>query len=304
MDYEIIEKRVPSVDGIHALYGKLYVPSGEIKGYFHLVHGMTEHIGRYDELLKTLASFGYLAFAFDNLGHGRTVNDKSELGFISHKNGWKLLCEDLNLFYKAVKDEYGDKPYYLYGHSMGSFIVRVAVGFTVEPEKVILSGTGGKNNLAGLGIALIKFLKAFKGDRHVSKFFDKIVFGSYNKKFENEGSKRSWLTSDASVRARYDADELCAYRFGLSALSDLITLNKIANSKKRYKTYPKTKTLLVSGKDDPVGKFGAGVLEVYNNFKKAGVPAEVKLYSGRHEVHNEPLIKDEVIKDIINFIEK
>lgn len=304
MEITILNKQVPSSDGVHLLKGKLYIPSGEIKGYFHVVHGMTEHIGRYDEILKEIAKNGYLAFAFDNLGHGLTANDKSELGFIAHKNGYKLLCEDLKVFYKAVKDEYGDKPYYLLGHSMGSFIVRVAVNNTVFPDKLIVMGTGGKNNMAGVGIALIKFLKIFKGDRHVSKFMDKMAFGAYNKKFASEGSNRSWLTTDVSVRERYDNDEFCNYRFGLSAMQDLITLNKIANSKKRYKTFGNVKTLLVSGNDDPVGNYGKGVTEVYNKLLKRGVPCEMKLYNGRHEILNEPSVKKTVIEDILKFIEE
>ena len=303
MEYKIIEKQVLSSDKLHYLKGKLYLPSGEIKGYLQIVHGMTEHIGRYDETLKEFAKKGYLAFSFDNLGHGLTVNDKSELGFIAHKNGWKLLIKDVALFYNAVKGDYGDKPYCLLGHSFGSFIVRVAVNNTVFPDKVVVMGTAGKNPLSSLGIALTKTIKLFRGDRYVSKFMDKMVFGSHNKKFASEGAKRSWLTTDASVRERYDKDELCNYRFGLSALEDLIRLNKMANSNERYKTYGKTPTFIVSGKDDPVGKFGKGTIEVYNKFKRSGVPSIMKLYNGRHEIFSEPITKVELIKDIVEFIE-
>ena len=304
MQYKIVDKQVLSSNGVHYLKGKLYIPDGEIKGYFHVVHGMTEHIGRYDYILSELASRGYLAFAFDNLGHGHTVNGLDELGFIAHKSGWKLLLEDVKVFYKAVKEEFGEMPYYLFGHSMGSFIVRVAVNNTVKPNKLIVMGTGGKNPLAPIGIALIKFLKIFKGDRHVSKFIDKMAFGAYNKKFAYEGSSRSWLTTDASVRKKYDNDVLCNYRFGLSAMQDLITLNKVSSSKKRYKTFGNTPTLLVSGCDDPVGNYGKGVEEVYQKLLKHGVPCEMKLYNGRHEILNEPSVKKTVIEDILKFIEE
>lgn len=304
MEISVVEKRVPSSDGKHYLYGKLYIPSGEIKGYVQVVHGMTEHVGRYEETLEEFAKRGYLAFAFDNLGHGHTATDKLELGFIARKNGWKMLLKDVKLFYDAVKIEFGEKPYCLIGHSMGSFIVRNAVSETVAPDKVVIMGTAGKNKLAGLGIMVAKTIKLFKGERHVSKFMDKMVFGSNNKKFAHENSKRSWITSDPSVRAKYDNDELCNYRFGLSALIDLITLSKIANSNKKYKNYGNTPTFIVSGKDDPVGKFGAGALEVYDKFKKYGTPAKVKLYNARHEVFSEPIVKRQLIDDIIEFIEK
>ena len=67
MDVKVIQKQVLSSNGKTYLKGKLYIPNGEIKGYFQVVHGMTEHIGRYDEFLKEIASNGYLSFAFDNL---------------------------------------------------------------------------------------------------------------------------------------------------------------------------------------------------------------------------------------------
>lgn len=304
MEVKVIQKSVLSSDKIHNLQGKLYLPEGEIKGYFHVVHGMTEHIGRYDEFLKEIAKNGYIAFAFDNLGHGKTAKDKSELGYIAKSNGYKLLSKDVAVFYSAVKEEYGDYPYFLMGHSMGSFIVRYSALSDVSPQKLIVMGTSGRNPLASAGLFLIKMLKIFKGDRHVSKFIDKMAFGSYNKKFKSEGSGRSWLTSDASVRERYDNDEFCNYRFTLSAMQDLITLNKEVNSSKWYKNFPKKlPVLLISGGADPVGNYGDGVYEVLDLLSKNGCTASAKIYGGmRHEILNEPSVKKDVVKDILEFI--
>ena len=304
MDVKIIEKSILSSDGIHNLIGKLYIPNGKIKGYFHVVHGMTEHIGRYEEFLLEMAKNGYLAFAFDNLGHGKTAGGTKDLGYIAKKDGYKFLAQDLAVFYSLVKTEYGDYPYYLMGHSMGSFIVRYALGKTVFPQKAIIMGTAGKNPLANAGLLMIKILKVFKGERHVSKFIDNVAFGSYNKRFKSEGSKRSWLTTDESVRIKYDNDKFCSYRFTLSAMYDLITLNKTTCSSKWYKNLPKKlPVFIVSGGDDPVGNYGKGVLQVYNNLIKNGCDAQVKIYEGaRHEILNEPLCKQTVVKDILKFI--
>lgn len=306
MDFKVIEKQVLSSDNVHYLKGKLYVPNGEIKGYFHVVHGMTEHIGRYQEFMEKMATNGYLTFGFDNLGHGYTVNSKEELGYIAKKGGYKLLLNDVFRFYQAVKEEYGDYKYYLMGHSMGSFIVRLAVNTSVKPNKLIVMGTGGTNPLAGLGILLIKILKIFKGDRHVSKFIDGVAFGSYNKKFESEGSRRSWLTTDSKIWEKYDKDEFCNYRFSLSAMQDLITLNKLSNEKSWYKNIDKNMPiLLTSGDNDPVGDYSKGVQEVYTKLTKQGVNAKIKLYKdARHEILNEPLVKEKVVSDIIEFIEE
>ncbi len=303
MKITVSNKSVPSSDGVHILKGKVYFPEGEIKGYLHIVHGMTEHIGRYHDLMKKMASRGYLVFGFDNLGHGRTANYKSELGFIAHKKGYEILTRDVEKFSSQIFKEYGEYPYYLMGHSMGSFIVRVAMTTTVRPDKVILSGTSGKNHLAGLGILLVKILKIFKGDKHVSKFLDKLVFGSYNKKFKKENHKRSFITSDEKLRKKYDNDELYNFRFGLSAMQDLITLNKKANSNKFYKMVDETcSVLIISGKDDPVGKFGKGVKQVHKKLLKNKIDARLNLYDGRHEIFSEPKVKEKVISDITEFL--
>jgi alpha-beta hydrolase superfamily lysophospholipase len=144
----MVEKRmlyVPSSDGIHTLSGVVYIPDGEIKGLFQAVHGMTDHIARYDRILSDMANHGWLSFGYDHLGHGQTAIDDSELGFISERNGDDLLAHDVKVFADAVKEEYGDHPYYLMGHSMGSFVVRMAVKKYTTPNKLIIMGTSGPN---------------------------------------------------------------------------------------------------------------------------------------------------------------
>ncbi|MBR6736766.1 MAG: alpha/beta fold hydrolase [Clostridia bacterium] len=302
---KIIEKSVLSTDKIHYLKGKLYVPDGDIKGYFHVVHGMTEHIGRYDNFLTVLAENGYLSFAYDNLGHGNTATCKEELGYIAKKDGYNYLVNDVGAFYNAVYEEYGDHPYYLMGHSMGSFIVRLAITKSVMPTKAIIMGTGGKNPLANVGLSVIKVLKVFCGEKHVSKLIDKMAFGSYNNAFKSENHKRSWLTSDKDIWAKYDADPFCNYRFTLSAMHDLITMNKNCNLKPWFESVSdKLPIFLVSGTLDPVGENGKAVTWVYETLKSYGKNASLKLYEGaRHEILND-FCKEQVILDILEFISK
>ena len=298
-----IEKRVPSADGVHTLVGRVYMPEGEARGLFHVVHGMTEHIARYDAFMQAMARAGYICFGYDHLGHGLTAAE-GEHGFIAHKDGWDLLCRDVAAFADAMRDEYArELPYILMGHSMGSFIVRVAVTRYVHPTKLIVMGTGGPNPAAGAGLALIACIKRIKGERHVSDLVQKLAFGSYNKRFASEGDGRSWLTTDRAIRDIYSADRLCAFRFTVSAMGDLIRLNKMASEKRCYAATPKDMpVLLVSGVDDPVGDYGRGVKAVYDGLSAAGVPAELKLYDGaRHEILND-ICRDEVYADILRFV--
>ena len=232
MSYTKREYYVASSDTQHTLAGVVYEPCGEAKGYFHIVHGMTEHITRYDRIMSDLADAGYVCFGYDNLGHGKTVKDKSELGYIAKKKGYDLLCCDVKVFSDAVIAEYSEKygslPYFLLGHSMGSFIVRLATERYAKPDKLIVMGTGGANPAAGAGIAMIEIIKLFRGDKHISKLIYDLAFGGYNNKFKNDenASSQSWLSTDLEIRKKYMEDDYCTFKFTVSAMGDLMRLLK------------------------------------------------------------------------------
>ncbi len=299
------EFSVLSSDGIHTLAGVVYLPEGEAKGLFHIVHGMTEHIARYDALMQAVAMAGYIAFGYDNLGHGKTARDKSELGYIAPKNGYELLVRDVGVFANAVRAAYGETlPYFLMGHSMGSFIARLAAEEGKGIDKLIVMGTGGPNPAAGAGLALIALLKRLYGDKHISPLIDKVAFGGYNKRFTDTEAPNPWLTTDTAVRARYKDDPYCSFKFTVSAMGDLIRLTKNANRSAWYKNLPKTlPVLLVSGKDDVVGGYGKGVLTVKKGLEKQGISVTCHLYEGaRHEILHD-FTYESVKNDILAFIE-
>ncbi len=305
---EIVKNQftVLSSDQVHKLSGVVFLPEGERKGFFHIVHGMTEHIGRYEKFMRDMAANGYVCFGYDNLGHGNTANDDSELGYIAKKDGWELLIKDVKTYSDAVFAEYvrGELPYILMGHSMGSFIVRLAAAKCVKPDKLVIMGTGGSNPAADAGLAVIAATKAIFGEKHFSKLVDNLAFGSYNKRFGG-GSKddpKPWLTNDAEVRKQYYSDKYCSFNFTVSAMGDLIKLTKYSNSDDWYESIPADlPVLLVAGEDDPVGNYGKGVLEVCDKLKKAGVSAECVLYKGaRHEILNDFTYED-VKSDILKF---
>ena len=306
MSINIRSFKVLSIDGVHNLAGVVYEPEIEAKGYFHIVHGMTEHIYRYDRFMRDMAEQGYICFGYDHLGHGYTANDDSELGYIAKKDGWDLLCRDVKAYSDAVMSEYGkDKPYILMGHSMGSFVVRVATEKYVHPDKLIVMGTAGPNPAAGAGLALISIVKLFRGDRHISKLIDNIAFGSYNNRFGggSESDPKPWLTNDESIREKYYADKFCTFNFTVSAMGDLITLIKTCNRADWYKGIDKAMpVLLVSGEDDPVGNYGKGVQTVCDGLNAQGVDTKCILYpKARHEILND-FTYDDVKKDILDFV--
>lgn len=304
MSYEIKKIEVQSTDNIHTLKGLIYIPDGEIKGIFHIVHGMCEYIERYSHVFSALAEEGYVSCGYDNLGHGKTAMDDGELGFIAHKDGWKYLVNDVKAFEDAVKKIYPDKPLYLMGHSMGSFISRIAAeNYGDETRKFIICGTGGANPAASFGLLATDILRILFGEKHKSNFVNKLAFGAYNKRFEGT-SDFEWITNDRDIITKYEADKYCNFKFTVSAMHDLVKLNQLSNRPAWFKSIRKDMPiLLISGSDDPVGAYGKGVTKVYERLKAAGVKdVNLKLYKNcRHEIHNDSC-KDEVIKDIIEFI--
>lgn len=306
MSYRIMEKEVLSSDGIHTLYGKVYVPEGEVRALFQVAHGMAEHIGRYHDLLAFLAENGFAAFAYDHVGHGRTGAAAGELGFIAEEGGYKVLIEDIGVFADAVKADFPGKKHVLLGHSMGSFIVRnYAAKYGRELAGLVLMGTGGPNPAAKLGIALAKQVKKKHGAHHVSALIHSLAFGGYNARTERQ-TEFDWLSVDKENVERYFADEFCGFPFTVSAMQDLITLTARCNSTAWAKAMPKKLPVyLIAGDEDPVGAYGEGVARVGFMLHRAGVEyAKFKLYRGyRHEILNEAC-KEEVFCDVLAFAEK
>ncbi len=303
MAYEIRALSVPSTDNIHTLQGKIFIPEGEIKGLFHIVHGMTEYIDRYDHLFAVLAENGYVCFGYDNLGHGKTAKDDSELGFIAHNNGWRYLVNDVISFSDTVKEMYPDMPLTLMGHSMGSFIARLAFENHSDIYKnVIICGTSGPNPLSKIGLLFAKFKKIINGEKYISNTVYNLAFGSYNKRFDGD-TDYEWLTKDKALIEKYSKDKYCTFKFTLSAMIDLMNLLSACNRKQWFQNINKnTPIFLISGKEDPVGNYGEGVKEVYEKLKLSGANVKLKLYPNcRHEIHNDSC-KDEMFKDILEFI--
>ena len=96
-------------------------PAGEPRAIVQLVHGMAEHIERYDATAKRLNEAGYLVVGHTMLGHG----EQAELpGWFAREAGWDALIEDVQALRLQTQQAHPGLPYFLLGHSMGSFVAR------------------------------------------------------------------------------------------------------------------------------------------------------------------------------------
>ena len=306
MAITIIDKHIPSTDGIHTLRGKVYLPEGEVRGILQISHGMAEHIGRYADFMTYLAENGFIAAAHDHIGHGMTAENEDELGFFAEKDGWRIVCRDVIAFARSLKEDHPEKPLILMGHSMGSFIARIVAAETKELYSgYIFMGTGGPNPISGAGLALTQTITKLKGPRHISDVVYAAAFGTYNNRTEKDDIY-AWLTTDLDMRKKHNEDPLSTFRFTVSAMHDLIKMQDIVNRAAWYAAIPKDlPILLIAGEEDPVGAYGKGVKTVYGKLSAAGAQKLfLKLYPKmRHEVLNE-VARSTVYADLLAFLEE
>lgn len=290
------------------IYVYRWSPEGEIKGAVQIAHGMAETAKRYERFAEFLANNGYIVYANDHRGHGNTAKSLDKVGILGEKDGFGLLVQDMHQLLNIIKKENIDKPVFLLGHSMGSFLSQKAImDFGTEYKGVILSGSNGRQGLMLKFAKLIANREAKKhGREYRSKKLNDLSFGSYNNAFRPNRTEFDWLSSDTQEVDKYVKDPYCGGIFTAGFYQDFITGLIQIEDKARLRTVPnRLPILLMSGDMDPVGRAGKGVKILYNTYKSLGVKdLTIKLYKdGRHEMLNEKN-RDQVMNDILTWINK
>ena len=289
------KETLPSVLSGETLPVYLWLPQGEPKGLVQLVHGMAEHMERYEEPARFLQGKGYAVVGHTHVGHGHLTRQP---GFFGKEKGWDNLLGDIHQVRKWAQAQFPQIPYYILGHSMGSFLVRCYL--TAHPEGIagaVLSGTGYYPR--GLTVAAGALARAFIG----------VGLGMRPNGFINSfvgGKGLDWLSRDEQVRNAYASDPLCGFAFTAYGFKDLFTgLNRLSDPEK-LKALPKDLPIyLFSGDHDPVGQMGKGVQKVAQEYREAGLEkVTLKLYpEGRHEMFNE-VNRQEVYEDLARWMEE
>ena len=295
-----------SSTGKNRIHTRMCIPNGEVRAVVQIVHGIAEHIVRYDDFMSFLASKGFVAVGTDHLGHGKSIEKEDQLGFLADKDGWTYIVNDEEILRRAMKENYPNVPQIVFGHSMGSFVTRThLIRFPGAFDAAIISGTGNQSPALVLGgLAMGNLVVALKGPHHYSKLLNNMAFGSYNKLYGEVRTEYDWLSRDEAQVDKYVADPLCGFIPSCSLFRDMTTGMKFITNQNNLENMNKdTPVYFMSGDMDPVGECGKGVKLAYENFKKAGMKdVSIKLYKdGRHEMLNE-LNKDEVYADILAWI--
>lgn len=276
------------------------------KGVIQIAHGMTEYALRYDYFAKKLCENGYIVYAHDHRGHGETSPEDEERGYIADNEGFNILVENAKELTDIAKKENPNLPIILFGHSMGSFVSQRYIElYGNEIDGVILSGTNGRpDSITKLGILISKIEIMIRGRKAKSKLMDKLSFGDFNSKFKPNRIGYDWLSSVDEEVDKYIESPMCGFICSTSFYYDLIRGLWKINERENLNNIPKNLPIYIfAGDKDPVGKFGKGIINLYNTYKEIGIhDLSYKLYSnGRHEMLNENN-KDEVIKDLLEWI--
>ncbi len=304
---------VSSIGNGYKTVGFFYPSSApEIKGVVQICHGMAEYLARYEEMIRKFNEAGYHVCGMDMPGHGQTYLLNKDNGypkgyFGGGKEPWKVLLTDEMGFHEYAVQRFGRDglKYILYGHSMGSFVVRSIFStprYSRRFNGFVFASTMGPNPAVGMGKFLASAGCVF-GKKAKNGLLNAIAFGSYNKHISKPRTPCDWLSTIPAEVDKYVEDPMCGFTFTSDGFKTLFGLVGFIQSEEAYALIPDQPCFFTYGEEDPVGNYGEGVRKVIARMKDAGANLKSKSYGPyRHEIQNEP-VKEEYFKDLIDFFD-
>jgi len=297
----------PSADGKTLIHVNQWTPvSTPVRGVVQIAHGVSEYALRYEAFAKFLCDNGFAVVANDHIGHGQSVADGAPRIYFGEQDGWTYVVDDVATLQERTARVFPNVPYFLFGHSMGSFIARTyLIRYPGRVRGAVICGTGQQSPVLLAGGKLIADSEIKKlGPAAFSPKADNLAFGAYNKPFAPNRTDFDWLSVNEENVDAYIADPLCGGKATLGLFRDMLGgiafIGKAANVDKMDKNCA---LFLIAGDQDPVGDMGKGVQKAHDLYKKCGVKdLSMKLYHGlRHEILNEKSRKF-VYQDVLDWL--
>lgn len=276
---------------------RFWLPEGAPRAAVQLVHGMCEHIGRYDAFARCLTEQDYVVFARDLPGHGEECTTPGYAG----GDMWEASLQTIRGDNKALRKKYPGIPVVVFGHSYGSFLTQRLVP-ELSADAYILSGSCRQTDSEKL-TKLLGLAKTLPPEEPAYRLAE-LTFVAYNSRFEAEGTN-AWLSRDRAQVEKYNSDPYCGFvasgSFYQGLYSGLVGLCEPEFPPAVDKAIP---ILVMSGDMDPVGNFGEGVTSLAELYRERGYDVTLRLYpNGRHEMLNETN-RDQAIGHVLDFLGK
>lgn len=257
------------------------------KAVIVLVHGMQEYSNRYQPFCEYLAKHGYSSIRYDLIGHGQHLpaNLKGYFGF----KGWHNFVSQLHRYVQKAHADFPDQPVILFGHSMGTIIIRSYLQKYDDFDGMILSGVPFYNPLWIFGKALSSMIVRVRGEKSKSHLLDKLTTGSFIKDIPHPKTKLDWLSHNDKDVKDYISDPDCGFSFTSQGYNDLYEgMREVGHLRFFHSQHP-VPILFLNGQDDPC----AG--------KKFQVRASIKALrqAGYHDLihHVYPKMRHEILAE-------
>lgn len=268
-----------------------------------LVHGMQEYSDRYQDFCEYLASKGYSTIRYDLLGHGKKLAAKSRGYFGIH--GWQNLLDQLHHYVQLAHKEFKGQRVILFGHSMGTIIIRSYLQHYHDFDGMILSGVPYYNPLWRMGKVLSKALMAIKGAHHHSRLLNKLTTGGFNQKIKHPKTAFDWLSHNQKDVHDYIKDRACGFPFTNRGYHDLYDGMKELGNLRHFRSKRSVPVLFMNGEDDPCAGSKSQVRDSYQMLKHAGYSdLTLKVY---HQMRHEILFEKDAMKvqqDVVNWLDQ
>lgn len=294
----------PSTSGVSDVRFYIYTPE-KPKAVLMISHGMCEYIERYGEFARFMCENGFAVAGNDHIGHGNSVSEINMLGYFGQERGYINMVRDLHRMKTIIEKRFPDIPHFLMGHSMGSFLARIYLSKYKDKwnAAVIMGTAGGMTGSAPLR-KVLDLMERDRGDYYRPEIGRK-VFGLFNRRIKDRRTPSDWLSRDDKSVDRFLADPKCNFAFTVAGYRDLLDALLCSNS---IPVIENTSTdiplLFLSGSMDVIGDYGSGVYKAAAKYIEHGCDVDVRLYhDARHELIFE-LNRDEVMRDILEFLEK
>lgn len=256
------------------LRGIIYSPGDKVRAGVILVHGLGEHIGRYDHWMRKFAANNIAFTGVDLPGHGRSDGKRG------HIKSYKVTTEMLNILIGEYTRTFPGIPVFLYGHSLGGGIVA---------DYIIRN----KTKVRGAVISAPWLRLSFEPPKY-KVILAGIMRNIYPALVQPSGLVADHLSHDRSVVEKYCSDPLVHDRISASLFYNAVSAGRRILKNTRGVNIP---ILLMHGSDDKITSPDA------SRELAAQIPGvRLKIWDGGyHEVHNEPF-SDDVFNEVMSWM--